>query len=104
MPIHASQFTQIIENLHIPVAGLAGILVNKIILISWYLRSRRFYTEGIIMHIAHLVTTPLLVLVAVLILSLVTLHITLTNGNEMTINLSDPNIMVAFAFIIGTSP
>lgn len=84
--------------------GLAGILVNKIILIGWYLRSRRFYTEGIIMHIAHLVTTPLLVLVAVLILSLVTLQITLTSGNEMTIDLSDPNIMVAFAFIIGTSP
>jgi len=84
--------------------GLAGILINKIILVGWYLRSRRFYKEGNIMHFAHIVTTPLLVLVAVLILSLVTLQITLTGGNEMTIDLSDPNIMVAFAFIIGTSP
>jgi hypothetical protein len=84
--------------------GLAGILINKIILVSWYLRSRRFYKEGTIMHFAHIVATPFLVLVAVLILSLVNLQITLADGNKMILDLSDPNIMVAFAFIIGTSP
>ncbi len=84
--------------------ALAGILVNKIIITGWYLRSHRFYKEGVIMHIAHIATTPLLVLVTVLILSLVTLNITLAGGNEMTIDLSDPNIMVAFAFIMGTIP
>ena len=43
------------------------------------------------------------VLVAVLLLSLATLTITLT-GNELTLDLSDPRILVAFSFIIGTSP
>lgn len=84
--------------------GLAGILVNKVILTGWYIRSKRFYKEGIIMHIAHIATTPLLVLVVVLLFSLVTLNFTLTGDNEITIDLSDPRIMVAFAFIIGTSP
>ncbi len=56
------------------------------------------------MHIAHLVTTPLLVLVAVLILSLVTLSFTLATNNEVTLDLSEPSIMIAFSFIIGTAP
>ena len=56
------------------------------------------------MHIAHIVATPLLVLVTVLLLSQVTLKITLANSNEIAIDLSVPAIMVAFAFIIGTSP
>lgn len=84
--------------------GLAGILVSKLFTTGWYLRSHRFYREGILMHIAHIATTPLLVLVAVLILSLATLQFSLANGNAISLNLSDPNIMVAFAFIIGTSP
>jgi hypothetical protein len=84
--------------------GLAGVLVNKIITTGWYLRSQRFYREGLVMHIAHLVTTPLLVLVAVLILSLVTLSFTLATNNEVTLDLSEPSIMIAFSFIIGTAP
>lgn len=84
--------------------GLAGILVNKIIISGWYLRSPKFYREGIVMHIAHIVTTPLLVLVTVLLLSLVTLKVTLSGGNEVALDLSDPRIMVAFSFLIGTSP
>jgi hypothetical protein len=84
--------------------GLAGVLVNKIITTGWYLRSQRFYREGLVMHIAHIVTTPLLVLVAVLILSLVTLSITLANNNEVTIDLSEPSVLIAFSFIIGTAP
>ena len=56
------------------------------------------------MHIAHIAATPFLVLVTVLLLSLVTLKFTLAGSNEVTIDLSDPRIMVAFAFIIGTSP
>jgi hypothetical protein len=84
--------------------GLAGVLVNKIITTGWYLRSQRFYREGLVMHIAHLFTTPLLVLVAVLILSLVTLSFTLANNNTVTIDLSEPSIMIAFSFVIGTAP
>ena len=44
--------------------GLAGVLVYKIITVGWYLRNQRFYREGIVMHIGHIITTPLLVLVA----------------------------------------
>ena len=84
--------------------GLAGILVSKIFSTGWYLRQHRFYREGILMHIAHIVATPFLVLVTVLLLSQVTLTFTLANSNEVTIDLSEPALMVAFAFIIGTSP
>jgi hypothetical protein len=84
--------------------ALAGILVNKIIVVGWYLRSQRFYREGLVMHIAHLVSTPLLVLVAVLLLSLATLDITLAGGNQLRVDLSEPSIMIAVSFLLGTVP
>jgi hypothetical protein len=84
--------------------ALAGILVNKVIIVGWYLRNQRFYREGLVMHIAHLVSTPLLVLVAVLLLSLATLDITLSGGNQLTLDLSEPNIMIAVSFLLGTIP
>jgi len=84
--------------------SLAGILVHKIITTGWYLRTQRFYREGVLMHIAHIATTPLLVLVAVVILSLATLTLTLANDNQVSLDLSDPNIMIAIAFLLGTSP
>ncbi len=90
--------------LEIMLWGLAGVLVNKIIDSGWFLRSQRFYREGIVMHIAHLVTTPLLVLVAVILLSLATFRITLTGGSEVMIDLSQPAVMVAIAFLLGASP
>lgn len=70
--------------------GLAGVLVNKIIITSWYLRSQRFYHEGIVMHIGHIVTTPLLVLIAIVLLSLVTFTFTLANSNEGSLALIVP--------------
>ena len=81
----------------------AGILVNKIINVGWYLRSNRFYKEGLVMHIAHLVTTPLLVLVTVIILSLAQVTLTIME-NEVTLNLSNPDILIAVTFLLGTSP
>jgi hypothetical protein len=90
--------------LEIILWGLGGIVVSKIITIGWYLRGHRFYKEGIIMHIAHIISTPILVLVIVLLLSQVTLKFTLANTNEIALDLSVPTVMVAFAFIIGTSP
>lgn len=84
--------------------AFAGILVTKIIQVGWYLRKQTYQSRGFWMHLAHLVSTPLLVLVTVLLLSLVTLQLTLAGNNEVTIDLSDPRLMVAFAFIIGTSP
>jgi len=84
--------------------GLAGILVSKIITTGWYLRKHRFYREGLLMHISHIIATPILVLVTVFLLSEVTLSFTLDQGNEISIDLSLPALMVAFSFIIGTSP
>jgi hypothetical protein len=90
--------------LEIILWGLTGIVVSKIITIGWYLRGHRFYKEGILMHIAHIIATPILVLIIVLLLSQVALKFTLANTNEVTLDLSVPTVMVAFAFIIGTSP
>lgn len=84
--------------------SLCGVLVNKLITTGWYLRAHKFYREGIVMHAAHIITTPLLVLVAVLLLSLVTLNITPVSGNQLTLDLSDPRILVAFSFLLGSSP
>jgi hypothetical protein len=84
--------------------GLGGILVNKIIICSWYLRSQKFYREGIVMNIAHLVSTPLLVLVAVILLSLATFKVTLAGGSEVTLDLSNMPILIAVSFLLGTSP
>ena len=55
------------------------------------------------MHISHLVSVPLLVLVIVFILSLVTLSIILA-GNEVTLDLADPRVLVAVSFILGSRP
>jgi hypothetical protein len=84
--------------------GMAGVLINKIITVGWYLRSQKYYREGTIMHIAHLVVTPLLVFVAVAILSLVTLDITLAGTNHVALNLKDAIVLVAISFLLGTIP
>jgi len=93
-----------LRYLEILLWGLAGILVSKIFTIGWYLRGHRFYREGVLMHLAHIVATPVLVLITVLLLSQVSMTFTLANSNNVTIDLSVPTIMIAFAFIIGTSP
>jgi hypothetical protein len=93
-----------LRYLEIVLWGVAGILVSKIFTTGWYLRNHRFYREGVLMHIAHLVATPVLVLITVLLLSQVTMTFALANSNQITVDLSAPGIMVAFAFIIGTSP
>lgn len=84
--------------------GLTGILVSKIITSGWYLRRHRFYRDGILMHIGHIIATPILVLVIVLLLSEVSFSFTLAQNNEVIIDLSVPALLVAFSFIIGTSP
>lgn len=93
-----------LRYLEILLWGLAGILVSKIFTTGWYLRNHRFYREGVLMHLAHIVATPVLVLITVLLLSQVSMTFTLANSNQVTIDLSVPTIMIAFAFIIGTSP
>jgi hypothetical protein len=90
--------------LEIILWGVAGIIMSKIITIGWYLRGHRFYREGILMHIAHIIATPILVLIIVLLLVQVEMKFTLANSNDVILDLSVPTVMVAFAFIIGTSP
>ena len=84
--------------------GLGGVLVNKIITSGSFLRNQKFYREGMVMHIAHLVSTPFLVLVAVILLSLATFQVTLVGGSDITLDLSQPAIMVAISFLLGSSP
>lgn len=84
--------------------GLAGVLVDKLMSIGYYLRRSTFYRSGILMHISHIISVPLLTLVVVFLLSLVTLSMTLTGNNEVQLDLSDPRILVAVSFILGSRP
>ena len=84
--------------------ALAGILVNKIITCGLYLRSKCFFEEGIMMHISHLVATPIMVLVTVLIISLATLTLTISESTDVTLDLSQLPILIAVSFLLGTSP
>ncbi len=93
-----------LRYLEIILWGLAGIVVSKIVSTGFYLRWHRFYREGILMSIAHVIVTPIIVLIVVLLLAQVQLKFTLANSNDITLDLSIPTVMVAFAFIIGTSP
>jgi len=83
--------------------GLAGILINLIITTGTYLRQRNFYREGVIMHISLIIAVPFLALIFVLLLSLVTVKLTLV-GSEVQLDLSDPRVLVAVSFLIGTVP
>lgn len=93
------------KMLEILMWGFAGIVVNKLLFVSWYLYKRTFYTEGRVMHNAQLITTPVLVLVSVFILSLAKLDLELAGAsNKLTLDLSDPNLMIAVAFLLGVAP
>lgn len=93
------------KMLEILLWGFAGIVVNKLLFVSWYLYKKTFYTEGRVMHHAHLITTPVLVLVSVFILSLAKLDLELAGAsNKLVIDLSDPNLMIAVAFLLGVAP
>lgn len=83
--------------------ALIGVLVNLILVSASYLRWRRFYIEGIILHLSQLVTVPVLALVFVLLISLVNLTLTISD-TTVQLDLEDPRILVAVAFIIGSRP
>ena len=84
--------------------GMAGVLVDKLMSIGFYLRRGTFYREGMLMHISHIVSVPLLAVVVVFILSLVTMNVTLAGSNEVTLDLGDPRVLVALSFILGSRP
>ena len=57
------------------------------------------------MHNAQLITTPVLVLVSVFILSLAKIDLELAGAsNKLSIDLSEPNLMIAVAFLMGVAP
>lgn len=55
--------------------SLAGILVNLLITSGYYLRRKRFYAEGIWMHVSHLISVPVMALVVVFLISQIKLTI-----------------------------
>jgi hypothetical protein len=83
--------------------SLAGALVNLILTTASYLRWKRFYKEGIVLHISQLITIPILSMVFILLVSLVQLNITVS-GSQLQLDLSDPRILVAVSFVIGSRP
>lgn len=84
--------------------GLAGILAQLIMTTGTYLRWGRFYREGLFLHIAQLVTIPLIALVIVFLLSLITIQVTLSGGTEVSLDLRDPRLLAAVSFLIGIGP
>ena len=83
--------------------GLAGVLVYLIITVGSYLRWRRFYSEGLPLEIASLVTQPLVALVIVLLLSVVNISLSL-GGTQASLNVQDPQILAAVAFLLTVQP
>ena len=84
--------------------AMAGVFVDKLMSVGYYLRRGTFYREGMLMHISHIVSVPLLAVVVVFILSLVTLNVALAGSNEVTLDLNDPRILVALSFMLGSRP
>ena len=84
--------------------AITGTLVHLIIRIGSYLRWGHFYREGIVMHIAQMITIPLLALVLVWLLSTVELTVTFVGDNNLQLDLSDPRLLAAVSFLIGSRP
>lgn len=79
----------------------AGILVQLIITIAGYLRWNKFIKNGIYLHVALLITVPLLTLVFVQIISMGKLT---ANDSTVILDLSDPRIVAGAAFLIALVP
>lgn len=80
--------------------GLLGVLLTKITRIGWYLRTSSYHATGTWMHLAHVVATPFLALVAVLVLSFLKIE-----GESQTIvDFGNPLLMVVAACVLSTNP
>ncbi len=84
--------------------ALAGILVHKIIVVGSYLRFGSFYSRGIPMHLSHYFAVPLMVLVAMMLLSLVSFEFALESGQSVKIDFKYPYILAAFSFVLANQP
>lgn len=83
--------------------SLAGILISVFISSGFYLRNKRFYAEGIWMHVSHLLTMPILSLVVVFLISMIKFSIQIEDS-EIVLNINDPRLLVAISFIIAVRP
>ena len=79
----------------------AGILVQLIITVAGYLRWNTFIKNGIYLHVALLITVPLLTLVFVQIISMGRLT---ADDSTVVVDLSDPRIVAGAAFLIALVP
>jgi hypothetical protein len=83
--------------------ALAGVVVSQLVDTSTYLRRGTYLRDAQMQRYTLLVTAPLVTLVLVLLLSLATLEITLDSGGKIRLDLGDPRILAAVAFIFGLS-
>jgi hypothetical protein len=84
--------------------GLVGVIAYKLIIIGTYVRFKRFSVERIVMHLSHIIVAPILVLVAVWLLSQVKFQLVLSEENRFIVDLDKPQILYALAFILGSNP
>lgn len=82
--------------------ALAGVLVNKIVEVGSYLRWGSFFREGLPMHLSHLATIPILVMVMTLLLSMASVQLDLMGGNQLKLNLNIPALLAAVSFMLGS--
>ncbi|MCB8960212.1 MAG: carboxypeptidase regulatory-like domain-containing protein [Ardenticatenales bacterium] len=80
--------------------GVLSYLIGKT---AWNLRWNKFYWEEIALHLSQLFTIPVMALVASWLLSLVDLTFQL-GETAVQINLSDPHLLAALAFVLGFQP
>jgi hypothetical protein len=83
--------------------GVAGVLVSLILSVSYYVWRCTFYKEGIALHLAQLVTLPLFALVVVVLLATVSISLTVS-GNQIQLNLQDPQTVAMVAFLVALQP
>jgi len=83
--------------------SLAGILVSLLVTCGYYLRRKRFYVEGIWMHLSHLLAVPFLALVVVFLLSQLKLTVQI-DQSEIALDITDPRLLAALSFIIAARP
>jgi hypothetical protein len=83
--------------------ALAGVVISQLVDTSTYLRRGTYLRDAQMQRYTLLVAAPLVTLVLVLLLSLAALEITLDSGGQIRLDLGDPRILAAVAFIFGLS-
>lgn len=90
--------------LEISLVALIAVLGSKIVQIGFYLQRGTFYPEGVFTHIAHILVHPLFVVAVVLFISLGSFQLTIANESSITIDLSNPIVLVSVSFLLGLVP